>query len=468
MLGTARNLIITNGFVQVDRGLSTNALSLLNGSTLTHRQSRVADGPTGVPRLEIEATTLTIDATSSIDVTAKGYLENGRGDNTGTSRGRTIGNATGSSRGGGSYGGRGGDLSSGVYGDYQDPNYLGSGGGGNNSGGSGGGLVRITADTLVMDGAIRAVGGLGGAGIGASSGNGSGGGIRIDTRILSGDGVISAEGGEQSGRQGGGGGRIAIYYQDISGFDTSNISARGGGGKGGAGTIYLKGTAQANGDLIIDNVGVDSQHSTGLRSVAPGVSTGLEANTLTDGTASFSVPNPVTGRVGLIGLELNPDTTQGQTFTIIGNTATQIFTDPADGAMTDVAMSGDGYVGQYIWDNADILGNARVQTLNECIVTGTLTVTTGSQLECSNLLAQGNAAPAAHASSSQTVGGDISSTFNGTSSRYHNVSFYASWSASTWWSGYEIEGHVLLSKPTPPILHDYQANTTKRVNSVAV
>ena len=76
------------------------------------------------------------------------------------------------------------------------------------------------------------------------------------------------------------------------------------------------------------------------------MSTALDANTLTDGTASFSVPNPVTGRVGLIGLELNPNTTQGQTFTIIGNTATQIFTDPADGAMTDVAISGDGYIGR--------------------------------------------------------------------------------------------------------------------------
>ena len=194
----------------MDRGLSTDALSLLNGSTLTHRLSRVADGPTGVPRLEI-------DATSSIDVTAKGYPGNGRGDNN-SSRGRTIGNATGSSRGGGSYGGRGGDLSNGVYGDYRDPNHLGSGGGGNNSGGAGGGLVRITADTLVVDGAVRANGGLGGAGIGSSSGNGSGGGVRIDTRILSGDGVISAEGGEESSRQGGGGGRIAIYYQDISGL----------------------------------------------------------------------------------------------------------------------------------------------------------------------------------------------------------------------------------------------------------
>ena len=141
--------------------------------------------------------------------------------------------------------------------------------------------MRISADTLVVDGAVRANGGLGGAGIGSSSGK------RLGWRRPALDHRASCRGMESSAPRVGR--RVVarveeevaspIYYQDISGFDTSNISARGGqgGGNGGAGTIFLKGTAQANGDLIIDNVGVVSQHSTGLRSVAPGVSTALDA-----------------------------------------------------------------------------------------------------------------------------------------------------------------------------------------------
>ena len=79
VLSAAASVTLDSVTATVNGRLNAQDVALLNGSTLTHRQSRVADGPTGVPRLEIEATTLTIDATSSIDVTAKGYLGNGRG-----------------------------------------------------------------------------------------------------------------------------------------------------------------------------------------------------------------------------------------------------------------------------------------------------------------------------------------------------------------------------------------------------
>ena len=156
--------------------------------------------------------------------------------------------------------------------------------------------------------------------------------------------------------------------------------------QGGAGTIYLKGATQEHGDLVIDNGGTETvRFSTPLRSVGPGVSTALEANVLTDDNASFPVPDPTTGSLGLVGLELNPNSGQGQTFTIIDNTATTIVTDPADGDMTGVATAADSYIGQYFWDNADIRGAAQVQTQDDCFATGTLEVRESAQLECNNL-----------------------------------------------------------------------------------
>ncbi|MBN1205867.1 MAG: hypothetical protein JXB05_13195, partial [Myxococcaceae bacterium] len=53
----------------------------------------------------------------------------------------------------------------------------------------------------------------------------------------------------------GGGGRVAVYYDTASSsFDLSRVYARGG-YQGGAGSIFLKGTAQAHGELIFDNEG---------------------------------------------------------------------------------------------------------------------------------------------------------------------------------------------------------------------
>src|SRR5262249_34977035 len=52
-------------------------------------------------------------------------------------------------------------------------------------------------------------------------------------------GSIRAAGG--SGNLGGGGGRIAVYARDFSGFNTANITAPGGtgAGGGGAGTVWI-------------------------------------------------------------------------------------------------------------------------------------------------------------------------------------------------------------------------------------
>ena len=79
--------------------------------------------------------------------------------------------------------------------------------------------------------------------------------------------------------------------------------------------------AQGHGELIIDNVNLmPAENSTPLFSLAPGTITELAANTLSDSNANFPIPNPGTRAPGLIGLELKPDASRAETFTIVGNT----------------------------------------------------------------------------------------------------------------------------------------------------
>jgi len=138
----------------------------------------------------------------------------------------TVGFQSGSTgESGGSYGGLGGSSfqasSNPVYGDFMDPNDVGSGGGSVSvfPAGNGGGLVRIVAQSFQLDGSIIADGGVG------SGGGGSGGGVRIDVGTLSGTGEIRANGG--SSGAGGGGGRVAVYYETLVGFDFTQVTASG-------------------------------------------------------------------------------------------------------------------------------------------------------------------------------------------------------------------------------------------------
>ena len=120
---------------------------------------------------------------------------------------------------------------------------------------------------------------------------------------------------------------------------------------------------------------------TPLRAVGVGASTGLAPSTLTNATADFPAPSAATGALGLIGLELNPNTAQGQTFTILDNTPTDLFTDAADGDMTLVASPGDQSIGVYTFDNLSVTGAAEVETADQCVVIGTLD-TSGGSLSC--------------------------------------------------------------------------------------
>ncbi len=194
---------------------------------------------------------LTVDASSRIDVTGLGYAA-----------GVTLGHASGSTlRAGGSYGGLGWahGVPNGVYGDYRNPHELGSGGGPDLGNGSGGSLVRISAGSLALDGLILA-NGKGGFDYYNRAG-GSGGGIWINTDSLSGTGAIRADGGDASYDGGSGsGGRIAVYYATNTGFDLNKVTAHGGAGgsgPGAVGSVYLK-HKSGEGVLRIDNHGAPS------------------------------------------------------------------------------------------------------------------------------------------------------------------------------------------------------------------
>ena len=231
-----------NGRVLTVNGSHTFAnLILINGAVLTHSPTTASS----TAKLDITVTgTLQIDATSKIDVTGRGFLGHVQPGNNFIERGMTVGFQPGSvCASGGGYGGLGGTsgcsaaASNPAYGDFRNPNDGGSGGGGvlNGLGGNGGGLVRIVAQILQLDGSILAQGQLGQGNRGAG---GSGGGIRIDVGTLQGIGSISARGGNGGptgsspavGTGGGGGGRIAIYYQNATAFNFANVLAQGGAG----------------------------------------------------------------------------------------------------------------------------------------------------------------------------------------------------------------------------------------------
>ena len=334
-------------------------LTLLNNSILTHPAATLHEDY----KLDLRvAGKLTVDSTSRIDASGKGYRS-----------GRTLGNLPGSTaRQGGSYGGMGAGSASAVYGDFRNPNEQGSGGG---SGRAGGGLLRINAGELVLNGQILSNGDL--VDRTDSNDGGSGGAIAIHVGSLSGSGGIEAKGSRARWEAGtGGGGRIAIYYDHREGF-VGNINAVGGLhshhtlDRAGAGTIFMKGSSQNYGDLIVDSGGVDTaEDSTPLRSVGSGQSSVIELNRLLDINANYPVPDPVIGSLGLVGLELNPNIEQNRTYTIIGNTETEIFTDPAEGDMTLVASLENAYQGVYSFDNLTITGKAKVVTDDQVLVIG--------------------------------------------------------------------------------------------------
>jgi len=332
----------------------SGTLSLTGGSILTHTLGSEAG-------LTIQANRVEVDATSSLDVSTRGY-RGGLGDGNTGCNGITLGALVGAPlKSGGSYGGYGGAISGSNNAPYGQPSaaiYLGSGGGCGDysrTGGHGGGLIKITAgEALVVDGSILANGGTGN---GYQAGSGSGGSISITTSLLQGAGAIAANGG--GNEVGGGGGRVAINYnylgnpgQDLAGL--RNISAFGGHGNaswGSAGTVLLNRGGQQYGDLYVDDNMTNKTTSSAWTPLTPlgfGKIVSLTANTI---TTSGAVPLALNG---LVGMEVNPNLNQGQTYRVLSNTGTSITVDTTgkpDLTAPGVAQVGDSYAAIYRFDN---------------------------------------------------------------------------------------------------------------------
>ncbi len=228
------NLIVDGATITIDGSHSFDSLTLINGAMATHTVGLAAGS-------QITASQVTVDGTSKIDVSYRGDTSSLRYS-------------------GASHGGLGGEYPgypvSPVYGDPLAPVALGAG----TDNRWGGGALKLDVDQLQLDGIIAADG--------HNSGNyyvggASGGSLWLDLGVLTGSGSIRANGGSStqgSNGVGGGGGRIAIYYTDASGFDlTTQVQNLGGLGSnssrpdGGAGTLYLEDKVSGNRSLQVDN-----------------------------------------------------------------------------------------------------------------------------------------------------------------------------------------------------------------------
>jgi PKD repeat protein/pimeloyl-ACP methyl ester carboxylesterase len=274
-LSSSNRLQLTGAAVFDDLAVSSGATLILDGvgyaNAMALRSNAVLTVP-GQVGLELNVDSLAVDASSRIEVNGKGYAGGvgGSGDGKGPGGGKTT---TMNDGGGGSYGGMGGNGYGGVpgavYGAFDNPVDFGSGGGhgyaGGHLGGNGGGAIRLQVQELQLDGEI----GADGMKFNTFGGGGSGGSIHLTVGTLRGTGRVHANGGGYtnlgSSVPGGGGGRVAIFYTDKGDF-AGTIEARGGVSRpdccpeanGGAGTIYLKQSSTAYGELIIDNGGTET------------------------------------------------------------------------------------------------------------------------------------------------------------------------------------------------------------------
>ncbi len=187
-------------------------LTLGSNVTLTVHNLNVTgrvDGAWSGVGSTISAQNLNVTPTARITANGEGYLF-----------GRGPGVGTGGS--GGSHGGSGAwqdtEVPGARYGSALQPTTLGSGGAGDMAVGAarGGGAIRLAVSgTLTLNGAVMANGGVAGQ---HYTGCGAGGSIWATLGQLTGAGKFTADGGLYDWHNDGGGGRIAVYCDDIAGF----------------------------------------------------------------------------------------------------------------------------------------------------------------------------------------------------------------------------------------------------------
>lgn len=350
-----------------------DSLTVQNGTFVTVP----AVGPGGPQALTLNVSgSLTIDATSKIDLTGLGYRGGLSSGNTSLSGESYPGVPGPQADSGGSHGGAGKDYDAThhagtVYGSVFDPAEAGQGGStGNGYGaaGNGGGVIHIIAGSAAIDGQVAVSGTVGSAG-------GAGGSIRVDAGQLSGAGNLNA--GIAPGGSGwpGGGGRIAIYG-DTTGFNRSHLQVSGGnGGSAGAGTILFQSSSQAYGDLIVDNGASSGGAVTPLVVAGSGTVSAVGA---AGGGISVSDSNK-TFPYGVLGeyLQITRSGSVVGSWRIVGygSDAHTVVLDPAANVQV-----GDSYQGIYQFDSVTVKGKATLRS-GDPILSPSVSVQSGSHLE---------------------------------------------------------------------------------------
>ncbi|MEI8061294.1 MAG: hypothetical protein WCG99_03315 [Candidatus Berkelbacteria bacterium] len=237
-----------NGNPTTDGVFNLRNLTVTNSSTLTVGSKYTTD--TDGSGIDFRLTgNLTVNTGAKIDAKGQGYAI-GYGEGKGAAIGTLYG-------GGGSHGGsggvsEGGSLGGTKYDSTLFPAKLGSGGI-IDGGGSGGGIIKISANQILVDGSLDASANAAIVRAPKTASGGGGGTVYIKATSVSGAGTILANGGNAVGYSGGGGGGRVAIYADTSAFTASNITAikglKGGAGActdGTAGTVFLYDTVSGN------------------------------------------------------------------------------------------------------------------------------------------------------------------------------------------------------------------------------
>jgi hypothetical protein len=249
-----RALIVADGAVGYGTTLNYGSITLKSGSRLTTLF--------GTQHLSLTAPTITVDKTSRIDVSDRGYAGGNPNDSAHDYVGKTAPGKKAATGGfGGSHGGAGGansqpeglDHAGATYDSVTAPALPGGGGAGiyPYTGIPGGGVIILHATTLSLAGVITANGGSTEGPTSADpirwpqqdGGAGAGGAIQVIVTTLTGAGIIQANGGNNclgvrqllrgsnictgSSSGGGGGGRVAVTAPHRKTW-TGHVTAVGG------------------------------------------------------------------------------------------------------------------------------------------------------------------------------------------------------------------------------------------------
>jgi hypothetical protein len=361
-------------------GSDTSLAGTFTIQDLTLESGAVLKGTAGQDLRLVVPGTLTVQAGALIDVTGLGY---------GPAQAPAGVTAAGSGAGGG-HGGRATEVDAfGVTGEVYDSVYhprLGGGGGGIGGGRYGGGVLAIEAGTVVLDGEIRARGAEA-----FQVDGGAGGTVRIDAAVLRGGGSIDASGGRgtpsgsASGDGSGGGGRVALYVDDLSQFDVvGQVVARGGpvgtlsspSEWAGPGTVFVFHQGSTYGELRIDAIASLGKPvaETPLPALRGGV-VGVAEIDAADPTDLWIEPQDPEGRfsLGVVGMWVRVDGVDYRVLAEDGATRRRVLLEDAAGA---VAV-GDAYLGVYKFDAVTVAGGAHL-VVADAEEFGTLTVAPGS------------------------------------------------------------------------------------------